>query len=140
LSQEPGFTLSRGFHATTPGVFGADLTETDLSDFLSKQRITPESVSFIFTRSGRIVAYPDQALLTELLRHSGQSTVTLPRLSELKDPAAGGLFAAYRESSTPGNFVYDVAGRSYIGRVVEIPARYGHDQLKGIVVPLDKIG
>ena len=139
LNHEPGFTLSRGFRATTPGVFGADLTETDLSDFLSKQRITPESIAFMFTRSGGIVAYPDQARLTELLRRSGQSTVALPQLSELKDPAAAGLFAAYRKSAAPGNFVYDVAGRNYIGRVVEIPARYGHDQLLGIAVPLDEI-
>ena len=139
LNHEPGFTLSRGLRATTPGVFGADLTETDLSDFLSKQRITPESVAFIFTRSGGIVAYPDQAVLTELLRHGGQNTLTLPQLSELKDPAAAGLFAAYRESGTPGNFVYAVAGRSYIGQVLEIPARYGHDQLLGIAVPIDEI-
>jgi hypothetical protein len=55
------------------------------------------------------------------------------------DPVAGGLFAAYRKSSTPGNFVYAVAGRSYIGRMVEIPVRYGRDQLLGIAVPLDEI-
>ena len=65
--------------------------------------------------------------------------VALPKLSELKDPVAAGLFAAYQEGSTPGNFVYAVAGRSYIGRVVEIPARYGRDQLLGIAVPVDEI-
>ena len=65
--------------------------------------------------------------------------VALPQLSELKDPVAAGLFAAYRKSGTPGNFVYDVAGRSYIGRVIEIPARYGRDQLLGIAVPIDEI-
>src|SRR6516162_3561799 len=139
LNNEPGFTLSRGFRAATPGVFGADLTETDLSDFLAKQRITPGSVSFIFTRSGGIVAYPDQARVAALRQHSGQATSRLPQLSELKDPAATGLFAAHRESSGSGNFVYDAAGRSYIGRVVEIPARYGHDQLLGIAVPIDEI-
>ena len=139
LNHEPGFTLSRGFRAATPGVFGADLTETDLSDFLSKQQITPGSLSFIFTRSGGIVAHPDQARVTALLEHTGQAAPGLPPLSELKDPAATGLFAAYRESSAPGNFVYDVAGRSYIGRVVEIPARYGRDQLLGIAVPIDEI-
>jgi adenylate cyclase len=139
LNHEPGFTLSRGFRAATPGVFGADMTETDLSDFLSKQRITPGSLAFIFTRSGGIVAYPDQAQLTALLQHGGQTMVALPQLSELEDPAAAGLFAAYRESGATGNFVYDVAGRSYIGRVVEIPARYGRDQLLGIAVPIDEI-
>jgi hypothetical protein len=65
--------------------------------------------------------------------------VALPQLSELKDPVAAGLLTAYRANSTSGTFVYDVAGRSYIGRVVEIPARYGRDQLLGIAVPLDEI-
>jgi adenylate cyclase len=139
LNKEPGFTLSRSFRAATPGVFGADLTETDLADFLGKQRITPGSLSFIFTRSGGIVAYPDQARVTALLEHSGQATPGLPRLSELNDPVVTGLFEAYRKSGTPGNFVYDVAGRRHIGRVIEIPARYGRDQLLGITVPLDEI-
>jgi adenylate cyclase len=138
-NNEPGFTLSRSFHATPSGVFGADLTATDLSDFLSKQRITPGSLSFIFTRSGEIVAYPDQARVAAILKQDGQTMVTLPQLSELKDPVASGLFAAYREGSTPGSFVFRVAGRRYIGRVVEIPVRYGRDQLLGIAVPLDEI-
>jgi hypothetical protein len=33
-----------------------------------------------------------------------------------------------RAAQPPGNLVYDVADRSYIGRVIEIPARYGRDQ------------
>jgi adenylate cyclase len=139
LNKEPGFTLSRGFHAATPGVFGADLAAMDLSGFLNEQRITPGSLSFILTRSGEIVAYPDQARVAAILPQGGQTMVALPQLSELKDPVATGLFEAYRESSTAGNFIYDVAGRSYIGRVVEIPVRYGRDQLLGIAVPIDEI-
>ena len=77
--------------------------------------------------------------MAALLPQDGQTMVALPQLSALKDPVASGLFAAYRESSTPGNFVYSVAGRRYIGRVVEIPARYGRDQMLGIAVPLDQI-
>jgi adenylate cyclase len=139
LNDEPGFTLSRGFQSATPGVFGADMAAVDLSDFLSKQRITPTSLSFIFTRSGEIVAYPDQTRMAALVPTTGEIMVALPQLSELKDPVATGLFEAYRNSGTPGNFVYNVAGRGYIGRVVEIPARYGRDQLLGISVPLDEI-
>ena len=77
--------------------------------------------------------------MAALVPTSGDIMVALPQLSQLKDPVATGLFEAYRKSGTPGNFVYDVAGRSYIGRVVEIPARYGRDQLLGITVPLDEI-
>jgi adenylate cyclase len=138
-NNEPGFTLSRSFHAAPSGVFAADLAAMDLSDFLNKQRITPGSLGFIFTRSGEIVAYPDQARMKAPATQGDEIMVALPKLSELKDPVADGLFAAYRESSTPGNFMYAVAGRSYIGRVVEIPARYGRDQLLGIAVPLDEI-
>jgi adenylate cyclase len=138
-NNEPGFTLSRGFHAEPSGVFAADLAAKDLSDFLNKQRITPGSLSFIFTRSGEIVAYPDQTRMTAPVPHEGEIMVALPRLSALKDPVADRLFAAYTESNTPGNFVYAVAGRNYIGRVVEIPARYGRDQLLGIAVPIDEI-
>jgi len=138
-NNDPGFTLSRSFHGEPSGVFAADLDAMDLSDFLNKQRITPGSLSFIFTRSGEIVAYPDQSRMAAILPQGGKTIVTLPQLSELKDPVAAGLFATYQESSTPGNFVYAVAGRSYIGRVVEIPARYGRDQMLGIAVPIDEI-
>jgi adenylate cyclase len=138
-NNEPGFTLSRSFHAAPSGVFAADLAAMDLSDFLNKQRITPGSLSFIFTRSGEIAAYPDPVRMAPIKPHEGEAIVALPHLSELKDPVADGLFAAYRGSSTLGTFMYAVAGRSYIGRVVEIPARYGRDQLLGIAVPFDEI-
>jgi adenylate cyclase len=138
-NNEPGFTLSRSFHGAPSGVFAADLAAMDLSDFLNKQRITPGSLSFIFTRSGEIVAYPDPTRIAPIKPREGETMLALPHLSELKDPVSDGLFAAYRENSTPGSFIYAVAGRSYIGRVVEIPARYGRDQLLGIAVPLDEI-
>jgi hypothetical protein len=138
-NNEPGFTLSRGFHATSSGVFGADLAAMDLSDFLNKQRITPGSLCFISTRSGEVVAYPDQARMTAIQQRSSETMAALPQLSQLKDPVADGLFTAYRDNGAAGNFVYDAADRSYIGRVVEIPPRYGRDQLLGIAVPLDEI-
>jgi hypothetical protein len=139
MNSEPGFTLSRSFRSAVPGVFGADLAAMDLSDFLKEQRITPGSLSFILTRSGEIVAYPDQTRIAQILPHDGQTMVALPQLSELKDPVAEGLLTAYRANSTSEIFVYYVAGRGYIGRVVEIPARYGRDQLLGIAVPLNEI-
>jgi adenylate cyclase len=138
-NNEPGFTLSRSFHGVPSGVFGADLAATDLSDFLRAQSITPGSLSFIFTRSGGIVAYPDEARMAALVPTNGEIMVALPQLSQLKDPVAAGLFEAYRKSGAAGNFVYDVSGRSYIGRAVEIPARYGRDQLLGMAVPIDEI-
>jgi hypothetical protein len=38
-----------------------------------------------------------------------------------------------------GTRIYNVAGRTFIGRVVAIPPRYGRDQLLAIMVPIDEI-
>ncbi len=40
---------------------------------------------------------------------------------------------------TPGSRIYNVAGRTYIGHISEIPPRYGTDQLLAIMVPVDEI-
>ena len=77
--------------------------------------------------------------MAAIVPQGGDIMVALPQLSDLKDPVATGLFATYWENGTPGNLVYDVADRSYIGRVIEIPARYGRDQLLGIAVPIDEV-
>jgi hypothetical protein len=110
------FTLSRSFPANPSGVFAADLAALDLSGFLEEQRITPGSLSFIFTRSGEIVAYPDQARMAAILLQSGQTMVPPPQLSAPRDPVGAGLFAAYRESSTPGDFDYRVAMSAGLSR------------------------
>ena len=138
-NNEPGFSLSRRFTAAMPGVLGADLAASDLSHFLSKQRVTPTSVSFIFTRSGEIVAFPDKARVAALVPRNGEMMVPLPKLTELNEPAAAGLFAAYQASGVSGTLVYTFADRTYIGRIVEIAARYGRDQLLAIAVPIDEI-
>jgi hypothetical protein len=38
-----------------------------------------------------------------------------------------------------GTRFYDVAGRTWVGHVLDIPPRYGRDQLLAIMVPLDEI-
>jgi len=50
-----------------------------------------------------------------------------------------GLATAYRNQPMAGTRVYDVAGRTYIGRVTDVPPRYGRDQLLAIAVPVDEI-
>ena len=77
--------------------------------------------------------------MASILPQGGEKTVTLPQLSQLQDPVAPGLLATYQENSASGNFVYAVDNRSYIGRVVEIPPRYGREQLFGIAVPIGEI-
>lgn len=138
-SGEPGFTLSRTFAGPTPGVMGADLAAVDLAYFLRKQRITPGSTDFIFTKTGEIVALPDPAQMAKAVRDNGDTKAVPPKISALHDPVISGLVAAYQNQQMAGARVYDVAGRTFIARIVDIPPRYGQDQLLAIAVPLDEI-
>jgi hypothetical protein len=138
-SGEPGFTLSRGFKGATPGVMGADLAAVDLSDFLGKQRLTPGSLVFIFTKTGDVVALPDQARIAKAVRADGEIRAALPKIADLHDRVISGLVASYENQQMAGTRVYDVARRTYIARVAEIPPRYGQDQLLAIAVPVDEI-
>jgi adenylate cyclase len=138
-SGEPGFTLSRSFKGATPGVMGADLAAVDLADFLGHQRITPGSVAFIFTKAGEVVALSDQTRIAKTVRANGEIKAAPPHIADLHDPVISGLVASYQRQQMAGTRVYDVGGRTYIGRVVDIPPRYGQDQLLAFAVPIDEI-
>ncbi len=120
---------------------GADLAAVDLANFLKQQRITPGSTAFIFTKAGEVVALPDQDRIVKALalHADGENRAVLPQIAKLNDPVIEGLVAAYQDHQMGGTRVYDVAGRSYIARVVDIPPRYGRDQLLAIAVPVDEI-
>jgi adenylate cyclase len=136
---EPGFSLSRSFGGPTPGVMGADLAAVDLANFLRQQRITPSSTAFIFTKTGEVVALPDEARIVKAVRSKGELKAMLPKIASLNDPVISGLVAAYQDQPMAGTRVYDVAGRTYIGRVTDIPPRYGREQLLAIAVPVDEV-
>jgi adenylate cyclase len=138
-SGEPGFTLSRSFRGATPGVMGADLAAVDLADFLGQQRVTPGSLVFIFTGTGDVVALPDQGRIAKAIRANGEIKATPPKIADLHDQVISGLIASYQDRQMAGTRVYDVAGRTYIARVAEIPPRYGEDQFLAIAVPVDEI-
>jgi adenylate cyclase len=137
-SGELGVTLSRGFTGQMPGVMGADLAEIDLARFLRDQQITPTSTAFIFTKAGEVIALPNAAQFAKVLHSDGQMRVTPPKIGDLNDPVIAGLVGAYEDGHMSGTRFYDVAGRTWVGHVLDIPPRYGRDQLLAIM-PLDEI-
>jgi adenylate cyclase len=138
-SGEPGFTLSRSFAGPIAGVIGADLAAVDLGRFLREQRITPTSTLFIFTKTSEVIALPDASRIAKAIRSDGQLMVAPPRIGYLNDPVIAGLVAAYEDGGMSGTRIYNVADRTYVGRVMEIPPRYGRDQLLAIMVPIDEV-
>ena len=138
-SGEPGFTLSRSFTGQTSGVMGADLTAVDLARFLRDQRITPTSTAIIFTKTGEVIAPTDASRLALAAHSSGELLVSPPKIGYLNDPVIAGLVAAYKDARMSGTRIYDVSGRTWVGRVLDIPPRYGRDQLLAVVVPINEI-
>jgi adenylate cyclase len=138
-SGELGVTLSRSFTGQIPGVMGADLAEIDLARFLRDQQITPTSTAFIFTKAGEVIALPNAAQFAKVLHSDGQMQVKPPKIGDLNDPVIAGLVAAYEDGHMSGTRFYDVAGRTWVGHILDIPPRYGRDQLLAIMVPLDEI-
>jgi adenylate cyclase len=137
-SGEPGFTLSRRFGDPIKGVIGADLAARQISQFLREQRITPSSTAFIFTTSGEVVAMPDESEMAAITKSVQPNTmISLPKIADMGNPLLSQVFASPRTARTE---IYDVNGRSYVGRVIEIPPRYGENQLLAVMVPLDEIG
>jgi adenylate cyclase len=138
-SGEAGFTLSRSFPGPRAGVMGADLAAIDLARFLRDQHITSSSTVFVFTKAGEVIALPDAARIAKAVQSDGQMLVAPPKIGQLNDPVIAGLVAAYEAGRMSGTRFYDVAGRTYVGHVLDIPPRYGKDQLLAITVPLDEI-
>ncbi|HEU0157136.1 MAG TPA: cache domain-containing protein [Stellaceae bacterium] len=139
-SGEPGFTLSRSFKGPPAGVMGADLAAIDLAYFLRNQRITAGSAAFIFTKSGEVVAVPNPVPLAKNVA-AKDGKIKLPTIADLNDPVIKGFIAAYQgqAGAAAGTRIYDVGGRTYIGRVVAIPPRYGRNQLLAMMVPVGEI-
>jgi hypothetical protein len=62
--------------------------------------------------------------------------ISLPKINDFNNPLLSQVFAKYETGRTQ---IHNVAGRSYVGRVIEIPPRYGQDQRLAVMVPLDEI-
>jgi adenylate cyclase len=137
-SGDSGFTLSRRFNGSVAGVMGADLAAIDLARFLRDQSITKTSTAFIFTRTGEIVVAPGLPGVGAVATDD-RSMIAPPKVTDIDDPVISGLVNAYEKHLQPGSRSYNVAGRTFIGHVSEIPPRYGPNELLAIMVPLDEI-
>jgi hypothetical protein len=129
--------LSHRFGTPVRGVAGADIASSEIAQFLREQQITPSSSAFIFTTSGEAVAAPDETEMATITKSvQPNAMIALPKIADLDNPLLSHVFASYKTDRTE---MYDVGGRSYVGRVIQIPPRYGEGQLLAVMVPLDEI-
>jgi hypothetical protein len=81
---------------------------------------------------------PDETEMAAITKSVKSNTmISLPKIADMRNPLLSEVFANY---NTARNEIYDAGGRSYVGRVIQIPPRYGENQLLAVMVPLDEIG
>jgi len=131
---EVGLSFARRL-ASGNGVVGADITLEDLENGLSRERITPSTRIAITDRSGRVIALSEAELIAALPAGTSPGSITMPRLSELDDPAY--RRAAERLSEIDGSerFELDVDGESWLASVTTLPTRSGEAVLLSTLIP-----
>ena len=131
---EVGLTFARRL-AGGGGVVGADITLEDLENGVARERITPSTRIALTDRSGRVIALSETELTATLPTGADAGSITMPRLSELDDPAYRGV--AERLSGVEGSsrFELDVGGESWLASVTTLPTRSGEAVLLSTLIP-----
>ena len=114
------------------GAFGIDIDLKYLSKFSSDQIITPNGYSFIITKEGKLVAYPQKKPFTELKIPPGQFISAAPSSM----PIINGSFHKYLKSGQKKlPLTYNYKGKSYLVTYEPIPDLAAYGWLVGVIVP-----
>lgn len=141
LTQVPGITCSEKLHAAS-GVFGADITLERFRISLQRQKISPNSLLFLFDSAGRLIAHPDFSAVmtgTETDSIEGADNIHFMSIAASGDPKLMAIAAA---ADSPGTLLFDktklinIHGAPYLVRLSRMKAALRFDQILGSVAPL----
>jgi adenylate cyclase len=131
-SREIGVTFS----AASPDagvVVGIDLTVNQLSEMMTRQKVTPSTINLIVLDDDTLIAHSDAELLPTV---PGDSDL-IARLTDLQDPASRALVAVAHGDGTPQSV--DIAGRSFLAIAQPIPIGAGRRAIVVVAAPHDEL-
>lgn len=137
-TSEIGITVAKGFDDPASGVFGADVTLANLSDFVAKQRLSDASLLFIFDRRGRLVAHHDKSALSQSVTEDGKAKILPSFASDLKNPVVDALMVAFDDTGGTQDVqgIFEVDGERHIARITRLPLSGGGDWFLAFIVPV----
>jgi adenylate cyclase len=132
LSQRPGLSVSA--RLADGGVVAADITLAKLGAFLRAQRITPNTLAFLFSDVGILLAYPDDA---RAVRNDQGGRVGWTTLQGSGDPLLHAVWYAYATTLlAPGRGVQlDVDGTDTLARLEAIESLADPPVLVAVAAP-----
>jgi adenylate cyclase len=125
------------FSAASPDghvVVGIDLTVGQLSEMMTRQKVTPSTINLIVLDDGALIAHSDPAVLPSGTAGSDR----VPRLADLDDPASRAL-AAIARNGTGVPLSVDIDGRSFLAIAQPIALGVGRSATMIVAAPHDEL-
>ncbi|XXJ18754.1 adenylate/guanylate cyclase domain-containing protein [Desulfovibrio caledoniensis] len=143
LSGEPGITVSHRFESGVSGVFGVDLSLSNLCRFVRRQSMGDNSEIAIFDKAGKVYAYSDLDRLVQSISWSRQLSGPKAGETEIDRLGAPSLSALVREYEARGGRGTDAGELSvdavrYLYRVDPLPEEYGKGLFVAVAVPEER--
>ncbi len=118
-----------------PGVVvAADVSLEQLSETVSRYRVTPNSEAVVLGSDGAVLAYQDKAAM---VTQQGDASFTIARLAELDSPVLQQFASAL--DLTPRRLEFEHQGRRWVGSVNKIARKSGLDLSVLLVSPVDEL-
>ncbi|MES2105465.1 MAG: HD domain-containing phosphohydrolase [Pseudomonadota bacterium] len=134
-TRELGVTFARRSHAGN-SVVGADITLSDLSHIIAKQKVTPSADLVLVDAQGSALAYRKPGLL--LKSASGENRLDFVTISELGGAQFAELATRLQEQVKGSLFEMDADGRQWLGRIVPIDGM-GDPLFLAMAAPKDEL-
>ncbi len=134
-SQTPGISASYPIlnsQGQLTTVVCANIPLENLSEFLSRQKVSEHGIIFIINAKGELIAYPDASLTVTQDMSTGEQRLTHVR--ELKQPWVREAYQVYQDTQQK-RFVLNSEGTNYIVRFVDFPEIFDSQWQIVVIIP-----
>jgi adenylate cyclase len=129
-----GFTVAAPFYADGKllGVAAADITLDGLSKYLSDDKISPGSLSYIVDHQGRVISASD--LSKTYSNEDGR--LELKHITALDNELPAVAYSARPRQSGENQYSFTHAGKEYIASLSTLPAEFGKRWQLFVITPV----
>ncbi|WP_164843143.1 adenylate cyclase Cya1 [Sinorhizobium meliloti] len=130
-----GMTISQAHRGNPQIVIGADVVLDTITDFLSRERLTDDSVSFVLDAVGRPIIHSDSTMMRRIMASKGRDR-------PVATPQEDGLIESIRRNPPPAGkaTLVEVGNRTYLVTVAPLESALllsGHRVV--VAAPLDEL-
>ena len=129
-----GFTVAQPFskEGEVQGVIAADITLEGLSEYISEHKISPNALSYVLDRQGRVLSASDLSKTYT----SDKGRVDLRHISQLDNELPAIAYGAHPRNSGDTFYAFHYRGREYLASLSTLPPDFGKKWQLFIITPI----